>query len=123
MRNRSVFNLSLRVASAVALLVALTTSPLRPLHSSCSSVRPEFARSDWAGIPGRSSFPTRLLPTSVTVRPVSVKALPSANEEEELDGDSQPALRQFDLCSSVSPISIAKLATDGNTHSFHPLRC
>jgi hypothetical protein len=121
MSKRSLLDHAIRIASALALLVAMTTSPLRPFHS--SFLRGEPARSHWASSPARSTFPTRVVPTSVAMRPVSVKALPSETEEKELNGAARPALHFFDL-SGLRTANSFKLSTTGdNAHSLHPLRC
>ena len=97
MSRRGVLNHIIRIASAPALLVAMTCSPLRPLHAGPSCSRPECARSDWAGGRGRSSFPTRVLPTSVSIRLAPVKAIPTENKEEDLDGASRLAFYFFEI--------------------------
>ena len=88
MRDRSVVNGFMSVASAAALLVALTSSPLRPLHSSLRPLLPGYFRCHLAGVPAYPAFPTRILPISVASRFFPVKALPSGNEEEEPDSTS-----------------------------------
>ena len=57
MYKRSVLNHIIRIASALALLMAMTSSPLRPFHSGPSSSRPESSRSDWASRSGRCILP------------------------------------------------------------------
>lgn len=123
MSKRSLLNRIIRIASALALLVAMTSSPLRPFHSGSSSLCAECARPHWAGSSGRSSIPTRILPNSISMRPVSVKAIPCENEEEDLDGACRPALYFFVSSLPVSAISIENLATHDIVHSLHPLRC
>lgn len=121
MSKRSLLNHIIRIASALALLVAMTSSPLRPFQS--GFLRAESGRSHWAGSPFRSSFPARLVPTSVVMRPVLVKALPSESEEKELDGASGPVFYFFDLSRSLTAHSFRPSATGDKTQSLHPLRC
>ena len=123
MRKRSVLTQVLRIASAVALLVAMTMSPLRSFHSNSTSLRPDATRSHTAGNPGRSSFPARALPTSTSARTFAVKAIPSENEEEDRDIASRSVLPFFRADSSVSAVSSAKLVGRNEPHSLHPLRC
>jgi hypothetical protein len=123
MRKRSVLNQGMRIASAVALLVAMTTSPLRSFHSNSASLRPEATRPHCAGNPARLSFPARALPTSATARAFAVKAIPSENEEEDRDSVPRSVLSFFRASTSVSAAFSAKLAGVRESHSFHPLRC
>jgi hypothetical protein len=123
MVDRIGFNHCVRVVSALALLVAMTTSPLRPFKANSGSDRPDAVRSNLAGAPKHLSFPTRLLPTSVVSRPVSVKALPTSNEEEELDGASHPDSDLFDPPHSVCAMPSAKPVPVSNVRSPHLLRC
>ena len=109
------------VASAAALLLALTSSPLRPLHSKLAPPRifplslgrsarlPGVSHSDFADIGCVRFFP--------------VKALPSGNEEEEPDSTSRPACWFFEACPSHSVHAWEKLASIGTVRLLHPLRC
>ena len=124
MHKRNVLNDGVRVASALALLVAMMISPLRPLQTSFSSLRPDPARAHWAGMPRRSaSIPARLSPTSVRTREVSMKALPSEIEEEDLDSALHAEFCFFTVLSATSAISIGELPTGESVPSLHPLRC
>ena len=83
----------------------MTSSPLRPFQSSLASSRSECARTHWAGNPGRSSFPTRILPASVPLRLVSVKGPPSENEEEDLDDAARSIVYFFQLSLPITALS------------------
>ena len=116
MASQRVFNHCVRIASAIALLVAVTFSPLRP-NTGTGSLRSDFVRSDVARAPARPAFPLRVVPTSVASRPMSVKALRSENEEEEeLAGIIRPASDLFAVPPSLSAIP----ARDFVVFGWHP---
>jgi hypothetical protein len=107
--------------SAIALLVAVTVSPLRPVSG---SLRSDFVRSDFARAPARPAFPLRVVPTSVASRPVSVKALRSEKEEEE---EPVGIIRPLGHLSAVPPslrvVRSLDFAAHGGVQLLFPLRC
>ncbi len=123
MGGRSVFNRCMRIASALALLVAVTISPLKPLRSSGYTSRSELARSDFASGPARVAFPIRVVPNSVTSRTVTVKALHTQNEEEESAGDIRPANHFFTIPPSLLDVASRDLTMRGDARLLFPLRC
>ena len=122
MRNRKAVNSLMRVASAAAFLLTLTTSSLRPTNPNLRSLLPGYSRCHLAGVPARAAFPTRLVAAPVASRVMPVKALPSGNEEEVLDSTSRPAGWFFEVCPPHSVLASEKLGI-GNVRLLHPLRC
>ncbi len=123
MVGRSVLSHCLRIASAIALLVAVTVSPLRPLRSTSGSLRTDVGRSDFASAPTRMAFPIQVVPTSATSRSVSVKAVRSENEEEEMAGVISRTGDFFIVPPSLRKAPSQNLAVRGCTPLLFPLRC
>lgn len=116
----SQLNYSVRVVTALALLVAVTTSSIRPqnlagVNSPADHVRRNFA--------SHTEHSARLTAASVPSRLGWVKAVRSEKEEEDLSGTARPADDVFDLCPPQSPIPSGHFSTTGDVPSFHPLRC
>ena len=116
----SILNHGIRAASALALLVAVMTSQIRPSRSTCVPSQPECLRRNFA-IP--SSHSTRPSAASVSPRAVPVKALPSENNEKELSGTIRPVGCSLDLSAHASPKPARDLTAFGLDRAPHPLRC
>lgn len=109
------------VASALALLVAVITSPLRALSSSGALARSDGFRRNLAIPPTRSaSFALK----SVTLRTAPVKAVRSETEEEKLSRAACPARY------SLGPPAASPLRSPARTpagfgppRTSQPLRC
>jgi hypothetical protein len=122
MASRRVFNYCVRIASAIALFLAVTLSPLRPNPGTGSS-RSDFVRSDFARAPVRPAFPPRLVPTSVASRQVSVKALRSEGEEEDVAEVIRAASHVFAVPPRLSAIPARSFTVSGGVQLLFPLRC
>lgn len=81
MVDRKLYNRWICVASALALLVAVMTSPLRPLRINGASSPPDCLRRNYAIPPTRS---ISLSLKSISPRAASIKAVRSENEEKRL---------------------------------------
>jgi hypothetical protein len=127
MADRNVLNRWICVASALALLVAVMTSPLRPLGSDGALSRPDCLQRNFATPPTRfATPPTRsasLSLKSVTLRVAPVKAVCSENEEQ-LSKAKCPAWCPLGppLSSSLKTLAWAPAAL-GLTRASQPLRC
>jgi hypothetical protein len=104
----------------IVLLVAVMSSPIRPMRSG-GTPSPDCLRRNFA-VPTAKSKSAR-----VSVRPaasdrVQIKALPSENEEE-LRGMADSASRLTDLPPTPSPNSAQVMAAHGSISAPHPLRC
>jgi hypothetical protein len=120
MVNRPLLHHGIRVATAIALLVAVIISPIRPARSVGGSSHPVHLRHNFAG---PTTHTPRHAVTSVTPRPVRVKALPSENEEEELSETTWSACCPFDPPPDPSSKPGQALAAFGPDRVTHPLRC
>jgi hypothetical protein len=120
MVSRNVLNHCVRIGSAIALLVAVTISPLGPVSG---SLRSNFVRSDFARAPARPAVPLRVIPTSSASRPTSVKAVRSENEEEDLVGVIRPVSHFLAVPPSHSATPFRDFAPCGGIMLLFPLRC
>jgi hypothetical protein len=120
MVDQSQFNNWVRVITALALMVAVTTSLIRPQNLVGASWPADHARRDFAS---PSEHSARLTAASVPSRLGWVKAIRSEMDEEDLSGMARPADDVFDLCPPQSPIPCGHFWTTGDVRSFHPLRC
>ena len=122
MVKRGVGHHCVRIATALALLVTVSSSPLRPFKSSSNG---GAVRSIVAFVPAAARAPDapRLSPTRTASRLVWVKALRTETEEEELTGATSTAAYRLDLPPATCLV-FAKVftATDG-VESLYPLRC
>ncbi len=118
MVNGSVLNPVIRAVSALALLVAVMSSPIRPLRpygdSPPGSLRRNF------GMP-HSHFP-RPSAASIAPRAVQVKALTSKTETE-LSETTRLVGFSLDLSPHSSPNTARGLSASGLDRALHPLRC
>jgi hypothetical protein len=121
MADRNVLNRWICVASALALLVAVMTSPLHPLSSSGGLSRPDCLRRNFAiPLPRSTSGPLK----SLTLRIAPVKAVRAENEQDKLSRAACPS-----WCSLVLPPSFSLQALAwappalGLTRASQPLRC
>jgi hypothetical protein len=119
MANRTFLNHGIRVVAALALLVAIMSSPIRPLRRAADS-HPDHLRRN-VGIPkGGSTHHRSSAP--VHARVVKVKALHSENERER-DGASCRASLSFGPFPTPSP-HVGCHPTHSHLHlSMSPLRC
>jgi hypothetical protein len=121
MSDRNILNRGICVASALALLVAVMTSPIRSLCPVNACSRLDCLRRNFA-IP--ATHPARISLKTVVLRTAPVKAVRSETEEEKLSGTSCPAWCASDLPPSSSPKAPAWApATFGLAQSSQPLRC
>src|SRR5262249_40380895 len=111
---------AIRLATAVALLVSVMTSPIRPAPKASGSSQPDCFRRNF-GIPGKAT--THHRPHApVTSRVVQVKAVSS---ECKLDWTAPPAGHDADLADSLaSSIGAGRHSSAlGIDRAIHPLRC
>jgi hypothetical protein len=117
----NILNRWICIASALALLAAVMTSPLQPSIDHNAFSRPGFLRRNFAIPPTRSAF---LSLKSVSLRAVSVKAVRSENEDEKLSRAARPAWCSLSLPPSplLSEMPCAP-AANGLARASKPLRC
>ena len=121
MANRNILRQSICAVSVLALLVAVTTSPLRPARqgwgSSCANgIRRNF------GVSATTS--THVFARSFSPRTVSIKVVAVENEtEEELSTTTHAASHPIDPSQAPSSKPERDLATFGLDRVTHPLRC
>lgn len=123
MADRNVLNRWICIASALALLVAVMTSPLQPLSSNggLGLSRPDCLRRDFA-IPLTHSATHPL--KSLTLRTAPVKAVRSESEEENLSRAAAPSWNHLGLPPSFSHQAPAWAPADlVPTRASQPLRC
>lgn len=120
MSTPKVLSQAIRIASAVALVIAVTAAPVRAPRSAGGSFRPNYFRRYYAPI---TTNPVRLAATSVSWCPAApVKALP-AETEEDLSGTACPAVYSFDVPTLPTLKPSLNLATSDQVRASHPLRC
>src|SRR5947209_14578837 len=116
MSSRDILKNGIRVASVLALLAAVLSSPIRPSTVAGRSPHPNFFRRSFALPPTYSNGPSGPSITSPSTR---IKAVRSQNEEERLD--STTLVR----CPSAPPNSPPpqshprKPASSGLVRAFH----
>jgi len=118
MSNRSVLDHATCIAFALALPVAVMTSPIRPSRSAGGSVRTPYLRRNFALPPTHS---TRLSATLIASPPDRVKTLSSGNEEEQ-SRTARPAYDSLELPPPPS-LSPARDLTWVPIRATRPLRC
>lgn len=119
MAGRNLVRGCLDIAFAVALLVAVMTSPIRPLVSKPGAPRANYLRRNF-GLPPNSSRLTAITDMS---RPASVGILLSESEEEP-NAAISPSPGSFDLPFQQPFKPPARdLASDGQILTPRPLRC
>ncbi len=121
MSNLSRLNRAIRLATALALLVAVMVSPIRPAitahatgHSRADRLRRNF------GMPSKSSTTHHRPHAPVTSRVVQVKALSS---QRQPDWTSDSVQHRVDLASAPSLEPGRHSTALGLDHTAHPLRC
>ncbi len=119
MANRSILNHGIRIASVLALLAGVMTSPLRPSRLVAGVPSPRF-HSDNLALPRTVS--SRISATWFGSQPLLVKALP-AESEEELNRTTGPVWFGLDQPPAVAFKSEWILTASGFDLVFHPLRC
>jgi hypothetical protein len=119
MFSRNLFKHGICVTSALALLVAVMTSPIRPSRSNPGLSYPNYLRRNYSIPPTDSTRPS---PTSITSLQVRVKALRS-EDEKKLVGTTRLARCPFDLPPHPSLTPPRDLSTVGPLRASHPLRC
>ena len=119
MSSREILKRGICIASALALLLAVMTSPIRPSSAAGGYPRPDCLRRNFAIPPTHS---TRLSVTSVTSLSGRVKALRSESEEE-VSRTASPPCSPFD--SPPPPVSfpLGDLTAFVLIRSTRPLRC
>jgi hypothetical protein len=121
MADRNVLTRWICVASALALLVAVMTSPLQPLSSNGGLSRPDCLRRNFA-LPLSGSASVSL--KSITLRTVPVKAVRSENEQEKQSRAACPSWCSLGLPPTFSLQSLAWAPPAlGLTRASQPLRC
>lgn len=121
MVDRRALNVFVRIASALALLVAVTVSPLRLVKCSDGASRSDASHATLASCPAPYAFPIRVVPTSVASRPVVIKALHA--EEEELSAITRQVGSFFSLRPTLSSVLPRGFAFHGGIPILVPLRC
>lgn len=121
MLGKNVIKRGICIASALSLLVAVMTSPIRPSIHALSHTRPNCLRRNYAIPPSHS---TRHSVVSIALRVITVKAVRSEEEERKLGRMTSPAWCSFD----VPPVPAIETSTqDTATFGFMPtaqlLRC
>jgi len=120
MVNQNLFHHTLRIASALALVVAMVTSPIQSSWSSGgSSPAPVHLQRNAHLPPTHSTLPSS---KSLAERQVRVKALPSETEED-LIRVARTASWHLDLPLISAPTHEWDLASSGPHGAIHPLRC
>ena len=112
MSNRRFDILGIRVATALALLVGVMSSPMRPARTAVGSARPHCLR-DNVSLPTSQSWPVSV--TSVGSRPFQIKALASEGEEE-LKAATAPS------CDSIDPPPLPSSKPPRDLTAFDPVR-
>jgi hypothetical protein len=121
MANSNIPNRYIRVVSALAFIVAVVSSPIRPLSYGIGS-----ARTGWLSpnVGARSTHSTPVSMTSVPSRPVRVKALPCERDDEEKLSTEAGLARPF---TDLTPPPALKPAHDlsafASDRAPHSLRC
>ena len=121
MSNQSHLNRAIRFATALALLAAVMTSPIRPANAALASGTSQVdGLPHNFAIPGKATTSHHRSHAPVTSRVVQVKALSS---RRDLDWTSDPARHRVGPlqapCLAAGPPSTAL----GFDQKAHPLRC
>lgn len=120
MSKRDVIKDGICVISALALLVAVMTSPIRPSRAAGGSSHLGCLRRNFATPPTHSACPSA---TSLTSPPGFLKAVRSESEEERRGTESLGCC-PFDLSITASSEAIfPDLAAPGHIPASRPLRC
>ena len=120
MFKRRTHNTGLRILAALALVVAVLTSPIRPTKwlgagGERDCLRRNFALAKVSPLPcSVKQVPSRL---------VQVKAIASETDEEEFTGAVRSAVSYFDLHSTPSTKPGRNPISPGLALTIHPLRC
>jgi hypothetical protein len=111
---------AIRLASALALLVSVMTSPIRPAPAASGNSQPDCLRRNF-GIPGKAATNHRPH-VPATSRIVQVKALSS---ESRLDWMTLPDRHDADLaCPPSASVGTARDSIAfSSDRAIHPLRC
>jgi hypothetical protein len=117
---RRVLDRVIGIASALMLVVAVLSSPIRPPRSTDSHARPECLRRNF-GLPSKQSYPTRPSASSLGSTLVRVKAVTS-EREDVVKLTRRPGHL---LHSPPVPHRIHRRAgvAAGLDRAVHPLRC
>lgn len=110
----------MRIATAIALVMAMVALPIRPAWLGTRARRPDGLRRV-VGV-GKTNQAYRPAATSPATRPIQVKALPS-QDGEELSCILRSASRPSDHPAVAPPKSQCNLAACGLPQALHPLRC
>ncbi len=122
MANRLVLNRWIEVTTALALMVAVITSPIRPSRSANYPSDHACLRRNFSLPPARST-PQSVTP-GISGYASRVKALPSEDrEEEELTWTTRPACYLFIFQPSSPPKPARDSASGGPIRAIRPLRC
>ena len=123
MAARFTLNHGLRVASALAFLVLITSAPLRPLKCHAGSVQFVIAQPGAQKTLPHGGDSSRFSAAAPSLRPVLVKAVASETEEDALAAiaDSTSRLLLVPHAAPIGP-SITKAARR-DIQSLCPLRC
>jgi hypothetical protein len=121
MSNQSHLHRAIRLVTALMLLAAVMTSPIRPAIAvyAGGSSHVEYLRRDF-GVPGKASTTHHRPHTPATSRVVQVKALSS---HRELDWTSDCVHHHVDLLDGPSVESGRHATALGLDHTTRPLRC
>jgi hypothetical protein len=118
MSNQSPFNHAIRLVTALMVLAAVMSSPLRPAPA---SGRPRAAYlHTHSGVPAKTSPGQHRPHTPVNSRVVQVKALSS---HHELDLATDPVSLRLRSTEVVAPSTARDCSTGAVGPAVHPLRC
>jgi hypothetical protein len=120
MKVQVTFKHGICLGCTIVLLVAVMSSPIRPMLSASTS-SPDCLRRNFA-VPTTKSKAARVSARPASSDRVRIKALTSENEEE-LRGMADSTSRLTDLSPTPSPNSAQAVAAHGSISAPHPLRC
>lgn len=123
--SRAVSSHGIRISCALALLVAVATPPTRTLRSAAERAV-SAACLVRGSITTSSRTPTnsgRLTATPDSGIAVRLKALPSQNEEEDLNETARHTCAALDSPSALSATAAWETPLPGGMRAVHPLRC
>ncbi len=119
MSHQSLLPNAIRLISALALLVSVMASPIRPAPTASGGSHPDCLRRNF-GIPGKAANHHRPH-VPATSRVVQVKALSS---QTKLDWTTPPARHGADPACPPSSLAAGRYASaPGSDRAIHPLRC
>jgi hypothetical protein len=120
MSKHSLLNNAIRLFAALALIVSVMSSPIRPLLAASRSgtSRPDYLRRNF-GIPGKAGTSHRPQ-VPITSRVVQVKALSS---EHEMIWTTDPVCRGISMLCTPSHRTQHDSAPVAIDVALHPLRC